>query len=142
MEARNKSILFKLGSAIQNQHIGDLNLHFRKIRVRKCCFAVENKSTDLTRNLVVLLSGYNNNVSVADGGFAEVRPYFFSLPVGEGIFVTYLNVTNGGDTGTWDYETDKPKKLETFLEFKMLLDNVPFTPAPNKELILELEFSL
>jgi hypothetical protein len=90
---------------------------------------------------VVLLSGYNNNVSVADGGFAEVRPYFFSLPVGEGIFVNYLNVTSG-EGGTWDFVSDHPRRLETFLEFKLLLDNVPFTPAPDKELILELEFSL
>jgi hypothetical protein len=91
---------------------------------------------------VVQLSGYNNNVSVADGTIGDVRPYFFALPVGEGIFATYLNITNGGDVGTWDWVGQGVKKLETFLEFKLLLDNVPFTPPANKELIIELEFSL
>ena len=77
---------------------------------------------------------------MADGGFNEVRPYFFSLPIGEGIFVNYLNITSGNN-GTWDFESAYMRRLETQLEFKLLLDNVPFTPAPGKEVIIELEFS-
>jgi hypothetical protein len=60
--------------------------------------------------------------------------------------VSYVNVTSGDD-GTWDYEerrdagTDRSRRsLETQLEFRLYLDNVPYTPAADQEVMLELEF--
>jgi len=89
------------------------------------------------------LSGFNDNYSVADGGQQIVRPYFFALPIGECTFVSYINTTSGGG-GTWDWEQSnhatEPRHLETQLTFQILLDNEPFTPAPEKELLVELEF--
>jgi hypothetical protein len=61
------------------------------------------------------------------------------LPIGEGEFVTYDNVTRGGG-GTWDWSNFEERKLETQLTFQLLLDNVPYTPPAGKEVLLELEF--
>lgn len=134
-----KRIMFKLQNARQIQNLGDLNVHFNRIRVTKCLFRVPSPDSLNARNLTVSLRGFDTHSNVTDLNDGALRPYMFSLPIGEGEFVTYLNVTSG-DGGTWDYESQKRRSLETQLEFRLYLDNVPYTPAVDQEIFLELDF--
>lgn len=94
--------------------------------------------------LHVCISGYNSHVNVTDENSGHLRPYFFALPV-TNCYANYLNITSGiggpQTGGTWDYEVEnKPRELENQLEFRLFLNNVPYTPAADYELYLELSF--
>jgi hypothetical protein len=84
----------------------------------------------------VQISGFNNNVSVADGDYKDHRNYFFALPVAEAEFVTYVN----REHDDWDYVADRVVHLENQMDIKLFMDNEPFTPPVDAGVILEIEF--
>jgi hypothetical protein len=108
------------------------------MRVSKIVFRPTSPSSGNTKNLLVGLSGFNNHVSVADGDYKDHRNYFFALPIGEGEFVSYVNRQDND----WDYTADGVRHLENQLDFRLYLDNQPFTPNAGEEVLLELEFQL
>lgn len=131
-----KRILFKLKESRQIQHLGDLNLSYRKIRVSKILFRPPSASSGKTRSLLVSLSGFNDNISVVEGDYRDHRNYFFALPIGEGEFVSYVN----RETDSWDYVSDSLRHWENQMDIRIFLDNQPFTPAVDEEVYLEIEF--
>ena len=139
MTTDTRRLSLKLTQQTQVQNIGDLNLRFKKIRVAKLLWRGECPDPAVARNLHVSLRGYNTHVNVCDvpENSGVLRPYFFNLPLGEGQFVSYINVTSGAG-GTWDFTTTRPKQLETQLVFELFIDNVAWTP-PADGLLLELE---
>ena len=143
MEHHRRRVLIKLNEPIQQQLIGDLNLKFKKIRVEKLLFRSPNPLSLTARKLTLSLRGFDTHIDATNRGnnFIEQRRYFFCLPIGEGEFTTYVNSTSG-DGGTWDFETQNAREIETSFEIETLLDDVGFTAVEGEELYVELTFSL
>ena len=141
MTTDTRRIAVKLTEQTQVQNIGDLNLRFKKIRVTKFVWKGECPDPAVVRMLHLCLRGYNTHVNVTDvpENNGTLRPYFFCLPLGEGQFNHYVNLTSGAG-GSWDYTTRRPKELETQLVFELFIDNVAWTPPVGDAVLLELEF--
>jgi len=87
------------------------------------------------------LLGYDTHIdatNITNNNVGEMRHYFFSLPIGEGEFTSYLN----REDGEWDFVADTDLQLETTLTIETRLDDVGFQAGPGEEILMELNFSL
>jgi hypothetical protein len=97
-----------------------------------------NPSSGNTRIFSLSIRGYDQHVNVTDEAGGSGRACFFALPLGEGEFTSYLNVT---ENGTWDFWGGGNLNHENTVQIRMYLDNVPYTPAAGEEVFIELAFA-